>query len=251
MKQNIILWAAALVITFLAGFLDSITSHYYPVSGTIGIQGKKVSYKFDRIHFGEKPFEILIRTDIEGLSGIIEYKQKGGGWKSIPLKEGEHILYGKLPAQSGAEVEYRIKLAHYNKIYLLPSGKPVSIKFFGKVSPFINVFYYLTLFSALLLSTRCGLDFFNEQERIKKLSLFAAALFSLNAFIASPLRKTYMIDAIGKKVPAVTEIFPISNLVLFLLWIAAVIVIFNIKEYRKAAAAAAFITLVLFQVLFY
>jgi hypothetical protein len=253
MKQNLILWIAAFIITFLSGFLESITSGYYPVSGTIGVAGEKVSYKFDKVHYGKEPYKLLIRTDIEGLKGRIEFKIKeNNNWKIIPLKAGDHILNGVMPAQrAGSELEYRVILFHGSKKYFLPSQKPVLMKFFGKVSPFINALYYLTLFAGLLLSIRSGLDFFNEHEKIKKLSLFTVIVFFVNAFIASPLRKTYLLGAIGNKVPGLQEVFPLENIILFLIWAITVIVIFNIKEYRKAVIISAVIILISFQILFY
>jgi hypothetical protein len=122
------------------------------------------------------------------------------------------------------------------------------IKFFGKISPFVNALYYLTLYAGLLLSTRTGLDFFNEHEKIKKLGLITAVLLFANALIASPLRKTYELDAIGSKALPITQIFPAGNLVLFALWMTAVIIIFNIKEYKWAAIISAVIMLIVFQV---
>ncbi len=252
MKQNLILWTAAFIITFLSGFLDSISSPNYPVSGTIGVGGEKVSYKFDKIHHGNQPYKFIIRTDIDTLEGKIEYKAKEEtNWKTVTLKSADNILYGQIPAQeAGAELEYRAVIFHINKNYFLPSQKPVSIKFFGKISPFINALYFFTLFLGILLSTRSGLDFFNENEKIKKLSLLTAVPFFVNAFVASPLRKTYELGGIGNKVLPLSEIFPLGNIILFFFWIVTVIVIFNIKGYKKAVIISAVIILILFQILF-
>jgi hypothetical protein len=250
MKQNIILWTAAFIIIFLSGFLQSISSPYYPVSGTFGIEGKKVSYKLDRVHYGKELYKILIRIDIKGLHGKIEFRPKGeGNWNEVPLISEKDILYGTMPVQkTGTEAEYRVVLFHSGKNYYLPSEKPILIKFFGKISPFVNALYYLTLFAGLILSTRTGLDFFNEHEKIKKLSLITAAILFANALIASPLRKTYELNAIGNNVLTITQIFPAGNLVLFALWMTAVIIIFNIKEYKWAAIISAVIMLIVFQV---
>ncbi|HVO72804.1 MAG TPA: hypothetical protein VMT35_02165 [Ignavibacteriaceae bacterium] len=249
MKENIILWTAAFIITFLSGFLQSISSTYYPVSGTFGIEGKKVSYKLDRLHYGKDPYRILIRTDIDSLSGKVEYRRGREKWNIIPLKNAKDILFGDMPAQkAGTEMEYRVLIFYSDNSYFVPSAKPVSIKFLGKISPFINALYYLTLFAGLLLSTRTGLDFFNENEKIKKLGLFTSIIFFVNAFIAAPLRKTYEMGEIGTNAPPVLQIFPAGSIVLFALWVAAVIIIFNIKRYKRAAIISALIALIAFQI---
>ena len=49
-KNNIILWIASLVITFLGIYLSNLVDKDYPVTGTFGIEGQKVSYRFEKVH---------------------------------------------------------------------------------------------------------------------------------------------------------------------------------------------------------
>jgi hypothetical protein len=51
MKNAIILWLSCLILVFLIGYIKSITDKDYPITGTFGIEGKKVSYKLDKISF--------------------------------------------------------------------------------------------------------------------------------------------------------------------------------------------------------
>ena len=69
MKQSFILWISAAIITFLIGFVQSRTSSYYPISGTFGIEGQKVSYHLKKIHNSNEDFKLVIRTDREDLRG--------------------------------------------------------------------------------------------------------------------------------------------------------------------------------------
>ena len=41
MKNQIILLLSALVITFLTGYIESVTDADFPITGTFGINGKK------------------------------------------------------------------------------------------------------------------------------------------------------------------------------------------------------------------
>ena len=50
MKQNIILWIAAAIILFVVAYYKTLTSDYYPLSGSFGIEGEKVTFKFDKIY---------------------------------------------------------------------------------------------------------------------------------------------------------------------------------------------------------
>ena len=88
MKQNIILWLGAIVITFLSGYVESVTSPDYPITGTIGIDGKKLSYKLDKTATPEEGLDIILRTDIDSLTGQLEFQVIGVniGWIKNPLE---------------------------------------------------------------------------------------------------------------------------------------------------------------------
>ena len=66
MKQSIILWISAILITFLFGYFNSVTNNDFPISGTIGIDGQKVTYKFEKVYGIDanknNNYEIFIRT---------------------------------------------------------------------------------------------------------------------------------------------------------------------------------------------
>ncbi len=53
-KEPIILWVASIVITFLIGYFPTLTNKDYPISGTFGIEGEKVSYRFEKIHLWQR-----------------------------------------------------------------------------------------------------------------------------------------------------------------------------------------------------
>ena len=131
MKQNLILWIAAFLITFLAGYISNATSKYYPVSGTIGIDAKKVSYVLDRVYHANNNYKVIVRSDVPNLTGTIQWRQnKIHGWNEISMKtDGPDLLVGEMPALSPLEtIEYRIKVIHNGKEYLLPGEKPVTLK---------------------------------------------------------------------------------------------------------------------------
>ena len=170
MKQIIILWISATVITFLAGFIQSGLSPYYPVTGTFGIEGKKVSYRLEKLYRGNEDYHIKILTDIEGLSGKIYWRVKNSdkSWKEIQMTSSPKVLEGNLPhLQPEKESEYFLKIFHKDKEYKIPGDRIVTIKFLGKVpTTIMNLYTFFVLFG-ILLSTRTGLEYFNEKSKIK------------------------------------------------------------------------------------
>ena len=62
MKQSFILWISAFVITFLVGFIQNRTSPSYPISGTVGIEGQKVSYFLKKVFRDKENYVMLIKN---------------------------------------------------------------------------------------------------------------------------------------------------------------------------------------------
>jgi hypothetical protein len=110
----------------------------------------------------------------------------------------------------------------------------------------ISILSSLVLFTALLLSFRIGLEYFNENQKIKKLTLPAVTFFFFYSIAVTPLRKTYELNAINKKVPPITELFDLQSIILFVLWITAMIVIFNSRNPKLPALVFSIITALVF-----
>jgi hypothetical protein len=110
----------------------------------------------------------------------------------------------------------------------------------------VSILSSLVLFTALLLSFRTGLEYFNDNQKIKKLTLPAVTFFFFYSIAVTPLRKTYELNAINKKVPPITELFDLQSIILFVLWITAMIVIFNSRNPKLPALVFSIITALVF-----
>jgi len=249
MKQIIILWFGAALITFLAGFIQSGLSPYYPITGTFGIEGKKVSYKLEKIYRGNEDYNIKILTDIEGLKGTLYWREKNSKshWKKINMTSAPKILEVSLPLlKPEKESEYYIKVFYKDKEYRIPGNRIVTIKFLGKVpSTIMNLDIFFILLG-LLLSTRTGLEYFNDKPKTKKLSLIAFFFFFCSAIVITPFRKTYELNAINHSVPTITQLYEIKPLIILAIWTVAVYLIFKSKRSKLYAIIFASITILTF-----
>jgi len=251
MKQNLILWISALVITFLAGFLQNRLSENYPVSGSFGIEGKEVGYKLDRVSYGNNDYKFYITTEINGINGKLNWRELNSDkWYSSDLNDSANIIIGSIPHQQPLiRIEYLIRLMYNNKEYtILPDNKTVTITFLGQVPASINFYFFFTLFGGILLAVRTGLEYFNMPGKLKTLNIFTLIFFTVNAFAFQPLRRTYELGMVGKGAVPIDEIFRLSYVLLFITWVAATVLIFNTKKNRIWALIAAVITLLIFEV---
>ncbi|MFO7448045.1 MAG: hypothetical protein R6W90_16910 [Ignavibacteriaceae bacterium] len=247
MKQTIILWMGAFVIVFLAGYLNSVISGDYPVTGTIGIDAQKVSYRFDKKYYTGDSYKVLVRSDIKDLDAEVQWKRRyDKQWNKIEMKQSGDFLSANLPKFNINDVvEYRVMVQRDNRTYLLPANKPVVMEFSGKAPKTITVVYYLTLFAGLLFSTRTGLEYFKERDKIKRFAFLTLAFFFLYNFIA-PVNTTFAIDAANKSVPPITKLFDIQSIVFLLLWIAGMWGAFKAKKPKLFVLIISILTILVF-----
>lgn len=250
MKQNLILWIAAAVITFLAGYLHSRLNEFYPVSGSFGIDGKEIGYKLDKAFYGKDDYKFIITTEIDSLKGNINWKKNGAAkWNTLPLINNTNVLKGRIPRQKPlTKIEYLIKLNYNKKLYsILPGNRPIEMIFFGQVPASINIFFLFTLFGGLVLAVRTGLEYFHFPGKMKTLEIFTLIFFIVNVFAFHPLKKTYELGMVGQGSIPITEMFSLSSILLFVIWAAATALIFNTKNYKIWAIPAAALTLIVYE----
>lgn len=192
MKNSVILWIAAFIVVFLAGYFESVTNEKYPVSSTIGIGGYKVSYKFDKVHYGNKPYHFFIRSDIKDIKGFLFWRKEGNlGWTKENLQWANDELYANVPVQKPETIiQYKAAVMYNNKTYRLPGNKIIFLKFIGEVPASIWGVFYFTLFAGLIIGLRTGLDYFNDKDKIRKLSLITVFFF-FAYLLTIPLKTTY------------------------------------------------------------
>lgn len=254
MKQQIILWTAAFVITVIAAVLLRTIDPEKPVTGTVQFGHQKVGYKFDRVYRSDKEYNVMLFSDIKGLKGTLEYRDAGSdsGWTSVNMNFSGNILAADIPAHhSMNNVDYKVTMSYQGESFTVPSENGVRMKFLGRVSDQIMVWYYIALFGGILLSTRIGLEYFNDHEKIKKLSFFAFLTFVFYAMLLIPVKKTYELSALGKSIPQITQLFNMSGILIMILWIGGIISFFHVKNRKLAALTVSILTILIFVVFGY
>ncbi len=247
MKNSIILWIAAFVIVFLAGYFESVTGEKYPVTSTIGIGGYKVSYKFDKVHYGNKPFHFFIRSDIKDIKGFLFWRKEGNlEWTKESLQWGNDELYADVPAQKPETIiQYKAAVGYNGKTFLLPDNKIISLKFLGDVPASIRSVFYFTLFVGLIMGVRTGLDYFNDKDKIRKLSLITVFFF-FSYLVTIPLKTSYELGALNSRVPGFMELFTLQPVLLLLNSVFVMVGLFNFKEKKITALIGAVIMIFIF-----
>jgi hypothetical protein len=266
MKKNIILWIGTLILTFLGGYLHNASGPYYPVSGTIGVEGKMITFKFDKIYRGNDNYNVFIRSDLKDVKAFMLWKDvppktttllplknlSKSAWNREVMSDSGSLIMGKIPKHiPGAKVTYRVELNYNNKQYFLPEDKPAAIMFLGKVNPSVMNIFYFVLFGGLILAVRTGLETFNDKPRIGMYTIFTLIFFFLYTICVVPLKRTYELNALNHFVPPVNSLLTYQSVSLLILWIIGLVLIFNFRQNKIIPLVISSLTLIIYIVIQY
>jgi hypothetical protein len=261
MKKNIILWLGTLILTFLAGYLHNAVGPDYPVSGTIGIEGKMVTFKFDKLYRGNDSYNLIIKSDVRDITAFLLWRdvsdksvaanpspnQLAPVWHREVMTDSEYFIKGKIPKHNPyGKVAYWVELNYKGKQYFLPEDKPVVIMYLGHVNSTIMQIFYFVLFGGLILAVRTGLETFNDKPRLGLYTIFTLIFFFLYAVCVVPLKRTYELNALNHFVPTVSSIITYQSITLLLLWIIGLTLIFNFKRNKIIPLVISSLTIIIY-----
>ena len=247
-KNNIVLWIVAVVITFLSIYFSNLLDKDYPLSGTFGIDGKKVSYRFEKIHYGKDDIKTIIRTDVDDLTGKLFWKSNiDTSWQSVQMEKSDLLLSASIPSlKPEQKLIYFAELYHKEEEYIIPDSQKIELTFFGEVPIVVNVLEYFLLYLGLILVVRTGLEYFNDGKNSKKFGVLAAVAFLTLITLINPLYLTYKFGFMNSSIPPISRLFLLSDLSIFMLWIATMITIFTSKKFKFIPLISSILILLIF-----
>lgn len=246
MKESIILWLSSLIIVFLLSYFKSVFGEYYPVTGTFSIDGQKVSYKLDKIEFGDS-YKLLVRTDYEDLKGQVIVNSDKVNNYTIELKKNDKILFTEISKKIvGSNFSYSLILKGKNKVYRIPQEGETKFTFFGKIPKMLNWLYVLFLYSGLILIIRSGLEQFKTNRRTKKFLVITSTVLLTFLMMINPLYLSYKYEYINRSIPPIQNLFPISLLIITILWIGITVFVFLSKRDKTIVLITSIICLLIY-----
>jgi hypothetical protein len=232
--------------------MNKITSADYPITGTIGIEGKKVSYRFEKVCYENDDYIFSIRSDLKELTGKYFYKLNYDSiWTSKELLKDNFLLTGILPKQKPeTKLQYYAELRYKDNIISIPDKKYVQITFFGKIPIVVNILQFFFLYGGLVFAVRTGLESFNKNIKTKKFIIIFLIIFLTLIALINPLYLTYKNGFINQYVPSIDRLFSAAELLIFALWVITAIVLFNKSKIRYLTLFSAVLTLLIFYIFY-
>lgn len=249
MKRPAVLWIVAFVVTLLSAYYQRVTGPTYPVSGTVTLQGQEIRYRLDHSHMGETNDVIEIRVPDSLTRGEILWRRHktDDPLDTVMMVYHDGVLHGELPAQPPAgKLNYRVFLEREGERVQLHEPDPVVIRFTGTVPLWLLILHVTAMFSAMLFSTRAGLEFFAPEPKLKPLILWTIATLFVGGFILGPAVQQYAFNAWWTGWPFGTDLTDNKTALALLAWILALVALSRSRKPRTWALVAAIVTLLVY-----
>jgi hypothetical protein len=249
MKKSILLWVIAFVLTVFTAIYQRMTGPTYPISGEAVIGSEMIKYKLDRTHGGEGDHPIEININDETIFGKLFWKRykTNDEWTSVEMKRKGEKLIASLPHQPPAgKLVYHIVLQKEYEVVTLPEDREVTIRFKGDVPIYFLIPHIIFIFGAMLLSTRTGLEYFNEGKKFKPLTILTFIFVIIGGFIFGPIVQKYAFGAFWTGFPFGHDLTDNKILIGFIGWLFALIAIYRFKKPKRWIVFAAILMFIIF-----
>ena len=249
MKKSVLLWLLAFVLTILTAVYQRMTGPTYPISGEVTISSNSIEYKLDRSHGGEGDHPIIINVDDEKICGELIWKRykTNDEWTYVEMKRKDGKLAASLPHQPPAgKLIYHVILQKNEEVAAIPENGEVIIRFKGDVPIYFLIPHIIFIFGAMLLSTRTGLEYFDEGKKFKPLTILTFIFVIIGGFIFGPIVQKYAFGAFWTGFPFGHDLTDNKILVGFIGWLFALIALYKFKNPKRWIVFASILMFIIF-----
>lgn len=249
MSRSILLWFVATVLTLAVAVFQRVTGPTYPVSGSARTGDGEISYRFLRSHDSGADAPVSVLAPDSSMTGILRWKRfkTADAWTDVPMTREGAVLAASLPTQPPAgKVEYTIILRKADRSISLPSAGPVVLRYKGAVPLFVLIPHILAMFTAMLLSTRTGLEAFHPAPRFRLYTLWTVALLAAGGLLLGPLAQLYAFGAWWTGWPVGTDLTDNKTAVALIGWLAVLPALGRTRHPGRWVLGAALLLLVVY-----
>ena len=224
MKNKIFfLWIFSFLFTVFIAYYQRTTGPTYPVRGHVEIGGQRVKYKLIRTHGGENDATVVLKNIGESISGEIKYKRFGtdDDWTVVQMNRDGSDLKALLPHQPPAgKLMYYMTLKS-GDVSVLVNDEPAVIRFKGDVPAWVLIPHIIFIFTAMLMSTRTGLDAITRGKNTYRYAWITLVTVFVAGLILGPVVQKYAFNAYWTGWPFGQDLTDNKTLVAFIFWAIA------------------------------
>ncbi len=243
-----LLWILSFIITAGLAIYQRKTGPTQPIKGDLTFENQYIRYKLLRTAEVGNDADIRIVVADTNIKGELLYRRfkSRDRWAMKPLERHGDTLIAYIPQQIAAgKVMYQITLCKGDRRTLLNS-EPAIIRFKGTVPGGILWLHILTIFLAMLLSTRTGLEAIFKGNSVHLCTWITVIFLFLGGLVFGPLVQKSAFDAYWTGWPFGHDLTDNKILIAFIFWMIALIVQIKNRANRIWPVVASVLLLVVF-----
>ena len=247
-KQSVWLWVFAAIFTISIAFYQKMTGPTYPKRGTVELNGKEYKFKLLTSFDGDKaPIELKIP---ESVNGTVKYRifRSKDEWKTINMVRKDETLFAELPHLPPAgKFEYIVTVNDGSKDYQLYET-PVVIRYKGAVPLYILIPHIIFMFTAMLYSTRTGIEAIFKGSRTFRYTKVTLVSLFIGGLVLGPIVQKYAFGDFWTGWPFGGDWTDNKTIFAFLFWAIAGFALHKNKQNRLWPIIASIVLLSIYMI---
>ncbi|MFH1891787.1 MAG: hypothetical protein ABIK83_03795 [Candidatus Zixiibacteriota bacterium] len=226
-----------------------LTGPTRPVRGSVEVGQIDVRYKLLRTHNSTDDAIMSITVADPGISGELLYRRykSHDDWSAVPLGRDGDDLVVVIPQQPPAgKVVYQVSLIDGDGTRYPLTDEPVIIRFKGPVPLYVLMLHVAFMFSAILLSTRTGLEAVAGGKRCYSFTFVTVVLLFIGGLILGPIVQKYAFGAYWTGWPFGHDLTDTKTAFAMLFWVVALWRSRSVGKGRVWIVIAAVVTLAIY-----
>lgn len=247
---SVLLWVFALLIAAAIMYYQRRTGPTYELRGTCTVGDQTIDYRLIRTHETTGAARVTIPAWKADAAGVLRYRRYptsetftevtlargriGKDGKIDPNGKADEKLYADLPAQPAAgKLEYHLVLAAATGPVRIPSGADdhVIIRFKDPVPDTALFAHVVVMILAILVGVRTGLAALFTPSRYRRFAWFTFLCLTAGGLVLGPIVQKHAFGAYWTGVPYGWDLTDNKTLVMWVVWLLALLVVrFRARE---------------------
>lgn len=255
---NVVLWVVAVTLMLGTAYYQRRTGPSHPVRGEFEIAGESYRHRLVRNALTTGDARVALPKPAVPVRGELRYRRfrSNGEFVAVPLLAVDDELVGFIPAQPpAAKLEYYTDLEGPSGTIRVPDPVTgnVVIRFKDPVPLYVLLPHISLMFLSLVLGLRAGLAALFIPQQLRRLAWTTLAVMTVGGLILGPIAQKYAFGAFWTGFPFGYDLTDNKVLIMWLVWVAACMVIVfgsraGERAVRAATAVAALVVVVVYAI---
>jgi hypothetical protein len=247
--KSLLLWAFALVFTVFIASYQRMTGPTYPQKAKVYIGQQEYKFHLLRTYDGDDDAKIRLYIPDTSVKAEFSFRRfkSYDDWKIVAMVRHGDTLIGLLPHQPPAgKMMYTIDLIKDGRKYPVNDTQPTILRYKGHVPLGILIPHIITIFLAMLFSTRAGLEVLFKGKATLQYTWFTIIFLFIGGLIMGPIVQKFSFGVYWAGWPFGHDLTDNKSIVALIFWVVALIVQYRNREKKTWALIASVIMLVVF-----